>query len=82
MAYEPKPNTGSLFVNDRKETDNHPDRQGTALIDGKEYYVNGWIKQGSKGQWLSMSFKPKEARGSRQESRPRKDDFDADGPPF
>jgi len=33
MAYEQKPNTGSLFKNDRKEADTHPDYKGSALID-------------------------------------------------
>ena len=34
MAFEQKPNTGSLFKNDRKESDTHPDYKGSALIDG------------------------------------------------
>ena len=60
MAYEQRPNTGSMFVNTKKETETHPDRTGTALIGGVEYWVSGWIKTGSKGQWLSLAFKPKE----------------------
>ena len=59
--YEQKDNSGSLFPNERKETDKHPDRTGTALIDGKEYWVSGWIKDGKKGKWLSLAFKPKDA---------------------
>jgi hypothetical protein len=30
------------------------------MIDGVMYYVSGWIKQGSKGQFLSLAFKRKE----------------------
>ena len=59
MAYEPKPNTGSLWVNDRKETDKHPDRTGSALIDGKAYFVDGWINEKDGKKWLSLKFKLK-----------------------
>lgn len=55
-AYETKPNSGSMFANDRKQTDNHPDRKGKALIGGVWYWVSGWDKQGHKGPWLSLSF--------------------------
>lgn len=60
MAYEQRDNSGSVFVNDRKEKDTHPDHTGTAMIDGVMYYVSGWIKQGQKGQFLSLAFKRKD----------------------
>jgi hypothetical protein len=64
MAFELKDNSGSLFINERKEASTHPDRTGSAVIDGKHYYVNGWIKDGKKGKFLSLSFKPKQASGA------------------
>jgi len=62
MAFEQKDMSGTLFINDRKDKDTHPDRTGTALIDGVEYWVSGWIKQGQRGQFLSLAFKRKEQR--------------------
>ena len=32
MAFEPKPNTGSLWPNDYKKQDNHPDVKGDLFI--------------------------------------------------
>ncbi len=60
MAYEQRDNSGTIFVNDRKETDKHPDRTGTAMIDGVMYYVSGWIKEGQKGKFMSLAFKRKD----------------------
>ena len=60
MAYEQRDNSGTIFVNDRKETEKHPDRTGTAMIDGQMYYVSGWIKSGPKGKFLSLAFKRKD----------------------
>lgn len=63
MAYELRDNSGSMFVNERKEQDSHPDRTGSAMIGGVEYWVNGWIKQSEgKPPFLSLSFKPKDAK--------------------
>jgi hypothetical protein len=61
MAYEIRDMTGSLFDNSaRKEKDSHPDRSGTAMIDGREYWVSGWIKKDKNGKpWLSLAFKLK-----------------------
>lgn len=33
MAYEPKPNSGTLWPNDYKKQDSHPDLKGDVFID-------------------------------------------------
>lgn len=53
-------NRGALFVNDRKAKDTHPDRTGTLNVDGVDYFIDGWLKKGAKGQFLSLSVKRKE----------------------
>lgn len=64
MAFEQKDNSGSLFVNDKRQPGSQqPDRSGSALIDGVEYWVSGWIKKKQDGSaWLSLAFKQKEQR--------------------
>lgn len=61
MAYEQKTNTGSLFKNDRKEQPNHADYRGTINIDGKDYWLNAWVKEAktSGKKFFSLSVKEK-----------------------
>ena len=44
MAYD-NTNRGASFPNNKKEKETHPDETGSANIDGKEYYINTWIKE-------------------------------------
>jgi hypothetical protein len=61
MAYEQRDNSGSLFKNERKEQDTHADYQGSIMVDGKQYWLNAWIKESSKGtKFMSLSAKPKD----------------------
>lgn len=62
-------NTFILFINDKGDNDRAPDRTGTLNVDGVEYYMDGWIKQGKKGPFLSGKIKPKAQRSlARKES--------------
>lgn len=64
MAYELRDNSGTLFKNEKKEKDTHPNMNGTCMIGGKVYYVSAWTKEGAKGRFQSLSFKLKdEAKG-------------------
>jgi hypothetical protein len=63
MAYEQRDLSGSLFKNDKREKDTHPNLTGTVMIGGVEYWASGWTKERGNGdKWISLSFKPKEAR--------------------
>lgn len=67
--FQQKDNSGSLFKNDRREKDTHPHATGSALIDGVEYWVSAWTKEGAKGKWQSLAFKKKEERSGNQVKR-------------
>jgi hypothetical protein len=75
MAYEQKDFTGSLFKNDKKESDNHPNAKGSAKMGGVEYWVAAWTKKDKNGNpWQSLSFKPKDndAQRERSQAKPTK----------
>ena len=48
-----------LFVNNKKEDERDPDRTGTINVNGVEYYMDGWLKHGKSGPFLSGRIKPK-----------------------
>jgi len=88
MAYEPKEMSGSLFKNDRREKDTQPNLQGSAMIDGVEYWVSGWTKARDNGdKWISLAFKRKEEKRGGVQAEPKAakkpskfDDMDDDIP--
>lgn len=82
MAYEQKDMSGTLFKNDRREKESHPHAKGSAMIDGVEYWVSAWTKDGSKGKFQSLSFQRKEQRQPerQQASRPAPRELDDEIP--
>lgn len=56
MAYVPKESSGSLFKNDRKTSETHPDYSGTIMVNGKEHWLSAWVKEGQKGKFFSVSI--------------------------
>ena len=59
MAYEHKPNTGSLF-NNKTDNPSAPQLKGDAMIDGKLYKVSCWFNKAKDGsQYLKCYYEPK-----------------------
>jgi hypothetical protein len=56
MAYELKEGGGSLFKNDRKESEKQADYTGSIMVNGKEHWLSGWIKEGKKGKFFSIAI--------------------------
>jgi len=71
------PNSGVLFKNDKQGNESRPDYQGSAEVAGEEYWLSAWIKQGDRGKFLSLSFKPKQERSTKSAVRPVDEDFDS-----
>lgn len=61
MAYEHRPNTGSVFKNEKATTPQHPGYTGSAIIGEVEYRVSIWVKNAddpNRKTFLSMKFEP------------------------
>jgi len=70
----PKDGTGQLFPNTNKTSEKHPDKKGKAMVGGKLYDVGVWEKTSAKGEmFLSLSFKPYEAKYNDTKTKPRED---------
>ena len=55
--YQQKDGQGILFKNDRKTKDSQPDYSGSVTVDGKKRSIAGWIKEGKKRKFMSLSVK-------------------------
>ena len=57
-------NTWNLFrVKDEdRKTESHPNYSGWINVDGKDYYLTGWIRQGKNSglKFIGGDIKPKE----------------------
>lgn len=86
MAYELREGQGSLFKNERKETEKHPDYTGSIkLPDGSEHWLSAWIKQGAKGKFFSIQIgKSKDGQPASKPAARKSvaDDMDGDMVPF
>ena len=78
MTFQHKPDTGSLFKNDKREGRQDPDYRGSALVEGREYWLSAWIntakKDGSK--YMAIKLKAKD-----EQRAPAQNDFEKRYPP-
>lgn len=66
MAFD-NTNRGSIWKNDKKEKDTHPDFTGSLNVGGVEYWVSAWKRKEdapAKAPALSFSVKPKDEQAS------------------
>ena len=81
MAYEQKPNSGTLFLNDQKTSENAPDMSGRLLIDksmipaierGDALRIAAWEKQTNNGgSLLSIAVSEQQKRDEGSQEQPR-----------
>ena len=59
---EKRDNSGVLFKNDKKENDRAPEYKGNIMVDGQEYWLSAWIKEGKTGKFMGLAVSPRDAQ--------------------
>lgn len=84
-------NSGALFKNKDKteQTPTFADYNGSVNVEGREFWLNAWLKTAKSGQkYMSLSLKPKEAVSGQSQGypqgqpQPAPDPFDDSEIPF
>ena len=52
-------NKGTLNINDKQGNDKRPDMKGRINVDGKEYWLSAWEREGKNGKFWSLSIEAK-----------------------
>ena len=71
---------GVLFKNAKKESDNHPDYTGNCEVEGTEYWLSAWIKEGKNGKFMSLSLKAKDAQQAPKQAAKKPAELESDLP--
>jgi len=76
-------NTGALFKAD-KQSERHPDYNGSCEINNVEMWMSAWIKTSKNGKkFMSLSFNPKEVQSAPKPVQAANAEFDeGDDIPF
>jgi len=56
MSYD-NTNKVIIFKNNKREKDTHPEYKGTINVEGKDYEISLWVKEGKNGKFFSGTIK-------------------------
>ena len=74
-------NSGVLFKSDKVENERSPHYKGNITVDGKDYWISAWVKEGKSGKFMGLAVNPKEeANTSSPKKKSSIEDMDSDVP--
>jgi hypothetical protein len=71
-------NSGVLFKNDKIENERSPTYKGNITVDGKDYWLSAWVKEGKSGKFMGLAVSPKEEYQPKPSERSKATSFDSD----
>jgi hypothetical protein len=69
-------NSGVLFKNDKKDNERAPEYKGNIMVDGQEYWISAWIKEGKTGKFMGLAVSPRDAQPPASKPLPKNLDDD------
>ena len=75
-------NSGVLFSNDKKDNERAPHYKGNITVDGKDYWLSAWVKEGKSGKFMGLAVSPKEEYKPKTSERSKTTGFDDESMPF
>jgi hypothetical protein len=73
---EKRDNSGVLFANDKKDNEKAPNYKGNMMVDGQEYWLSAWVKEGKNGKFLGLAVSPRDAQPPASKPMPKNLDDD------
>ena len=67
---EKRDNSGVLFKSDKRDNERAPHYKGNITVEGKDYWLSAWIKEGKSGKFMGLAVNPKDSQPPA--SNPRK----------
>ena len=68
---EKKDNSGVLFKNENKDNERKPDYKGNIMVDGQEYWLSAWIKEGKNGKFMGLALTPRDEQPPASKPAPK-----------
>jgi len=65
-------NSGVLFKSDKIENERSPQYKGNITVEGKDYWISAWVKEGKSGKFMGLAVSPKEEYKPKTSERSKK----------
>jgi hypothetical protein len=82
MAFELKDGQGSFFKNAKDGVEARPDYRGEFKWAGTMFKISGWIKEGPKGKWMSLSIEEKDTERAAIQGEQKRAKVEAERDPW